>query len=896
MIKGVKKIIEYLYDWREDVQDRLFILLTSIALTGLLFALVGNIIVGESMLSTVSTVIAFFIFLPMVYFAYKYRKIRETANVVAFILVFILFPLIYFTSGGIRGGSPIWFVFSVLYIGMILRGNVRIFFFICEMAVAVMCYYIDYKHNELITPHDDYEFFSDSLGSFIIVSVILTMLMSFQTYVYRRENEITKSQKDEIDKLSKAQSRFFSSMSHEIRTPINTIIGLNEMILRESQSEEIRDDALNIQAASNILLHLVNDILDMSRIQSGQMVLAETPYSPKDVIMDVVSMLSVQAKDKKLEFIVNVAPDIPSVLSGDEVRIRQILINVLNNAIKYTSDGFVMLSVQCGFKRDGKVTVIYSVSDSGIGIRKESIDDLFSAFKRMDEDKNRNIEGTGLGLSIVKQFVDLMGGKITVNSVYTKGSTFIIEIPQAIVDDTPIGSIDPTERRSALEEQEYHQSFEAPDARVLVVDDASANLLVVSRLLKETKVQVDTATSGREALELTLEKAYHVIFMDHLMPEMDGIECMHLIRNQTGGLSRSAAFVALTANAGTENKVLYEKEGFDGYLVKPVRGKTIEAELRRLLPGELISAESRAEGFSSDGTLIISGQRKKASVVITTSSVADIPEDFIKRYGISIIPLTIETEEGIFRDSVDIDSDGVLSYMVDEGREAHMNELRQDEYESFFAEQLQYANNIIHISVSSRVQANSYKAALDAARTFDNVWIVDTGQISTGQGLMTYTAAHMAAEGMGPEAIINKLEELKKEVVTSFVVDNMDLLARTKKVSPIVAGITRAFMIRSVLGFRNGKIQLSRIYFGSRERAWKKYIDYALRDEKTVDRSVLIITHVGLSRKDLLKIQEEVSVHVSFEKIYFHKASPAISTTTGPGTFGLFFWRTDNSR
>ncbi len=891
MREKIKELRNYLFNWQEDVQDRLFILLTTIALSGMIAAFFAGFLFGESAVSTLSVGIAFCFFCPMVFLGYKYRKISLTAAIMAGILVFIFFPLVFFSSGGIYGGSPIWFVFGVLYIGMILRGKVRIFFFFAEMVVVIICYYVEYTHSELVIPHNRDAFYSDSIGSLIIVSAILTILMSFQTFVYRKENEVTKAQKDEIDVLNKAQNRFFSSMSHEIRTPINTIIGLNEMILRENASEEIREDALSIQAASNILLHLVNDILDMSKLQSGQMQLSEAAYRPGDLILDVVGMLQVQANEKKLAFNVNVDPDIPSELMGDEVRIRQILINVINNAIKYTEKGYVTLSVQCSSQTEDSVKLTYSVSDTGIGIKKENIDGLFTAFKRMDEDKNKNIEGTGLGLSIVKQLVDLMGGSITVNSVYTKGSTFIIELPQKVLDPKPIGQLDTQQKRELVNIGVYHQSFEAPEARVLVVDDTRANLMVVSKLLKETKVEVDTAQSGAEALEKTLKNDYHVIFMDHLMPEMDGIECMHKIRNQTGGLSREAVFVVLTANAGNEDRELYEKEGFDSYLVKPVTGSVIENELHRLLPHELITMESTKKEVTEDSTLWISSRRKKAPIRITTSSVADIPDEFIKKYNIAVLPVTIETEDGCFRDSVDINADGLIDYMTRGGGDVYMKEIEVSEYESFFAEQLQYANDIIHISVSSRIQANSYLAAAEAAKIFENVQVVDTGQISTGQGIIALEAGRMASEGMNRTEIISRIDELKNEIVTSFIVDNMDHLYRTNKVRSGMASVTRAFMIRSVLCLKHGKLTLARVYFGSLDHAWKRYIAYALRDRNSIDRSILFITHVGLSRRDLFRIEEEVKKQVEFEEIRFQKASPALATSTGIGAFGLLLKR-----
>ncbi|MCR5774103.1 MAG: DegV family EDD domain-containing protein [Lachnospiraceae bacterium] len=887
----LKEIKEYLLDWREDAQDRLFILLTGIALCGMIIAVIAGLVIRENISSLAFTMVAFFIFAFLVIYGYKKRKIRVAANILAIILVFLFFPLVFFTSGGIYGGAPIWFVFGVLFIGMILKGKVRIILFFSEMIMVCICYYIEFNFPQFIIPHGKIEFYSDSLGSLLIVSVILTILMSFQMYTYRKENEIVKAQKDEIDVLNKAQNRFFSSMSHEIRTPINTIIGLNEMILRENKSDEIAEDALNIQSASNMLLHLVNDILDMSKLQSGQMKLTSVSYSPRELILDVVTMMQVQTNEKKLQFNVDVAPDIPSVLKGDEVRIRQILINIINNAVKYTEEGFVSFSVQCGSRSRESVTLVFTVSDSGIGIRSENIDSLFNAFSRMDEEKNRLIEGTGLGLSIVKQLTDLMGGKISVNSVYTKGSTFIIELPQMIMNEEPIGQLETQKRRSSVNIGGYHQSFEAPEARVLAVDDTRTNLMVVEKLLRDTKIKLDTASGGARALKMTLENQYDVILMDHYMPEMDGIECMHKIREQVGGLSKEAAFVALTANAGSESKDLYEKEGFDGYLVKPVSGSTLEKELYRLLPKELITVDYAKSDMTDDDTLWISSRRNRVPVVITTSSSADIPESLVQKYKLAILPILIETEEGSFRDSIDIDTDSLLDYMFKEKKRAYMKEISLEDYESFFADLLQFANNIIHFSVSSKVNASSYQRAVEASKSFDNVRIVDTGQISSGQGLIALEAGRMSVEGMDAGEIISEIEEKKNRIVTSFVVDNMDFLARTNKISKGIASITKAFMIRSVLSFRKGKIVLSRIYVGSREHARSNYIKHVLRKPDTIDRRVLFITHVGLTRKELKQIRDEVESRVVFDEVYYQKASPSIATTTGPGTFGLLFWR-----
>ena len=274
---------------------------------------------------------------------------------------------------------------------------------------------------------------------FTIFQLAMGIVMLYTKYCLHREIVTANRQHLEIEKLNKAQNGFFSNMSHEIRTPINTIIGLNEMILREDVSEEVMEDAANIRSAGKLLLNLINDILDMSKIQSGRMQLINGPYQTGEMLSDLVGMMWIRAKEKKLEFRVDVSPDLPNELIGDDVRIKQILINVLNNAIKYTKEGSVSLSVQCEYTDENTCNMIYSVTDTGVGIKPEDIPYLFSAFKRVDEDSNKHIEGTGLGLSIVKQLVDLMGGKVTVNSVYTKGSTFIIEIPQVCENQEKMG-------------------------------------------------------------------------------------------------------------------------------------------------------------------------------------------------------------------------------------------------------------------------------------------------------------------------------------------------------------------------------------------------------------------------------------------------------------------------
>ncbi len=725
---------------------------------------------------------------------------------------------------------------------------------------------------------------------FLVMKLILGLSILFLQFAFRENNIRNEKQKKEIRDLNNAQNRFFSSMSHEIRTPINTIIGLNEMILREKVSDEVAEDAANIRAASNMLLHLINDILDMSKISSGQMKLTPVTYRPGDMLSEIVGMLWLRTREKGLEFNVEIAPDIPSELYGDEVRIKQILINVLNNAIKYTKQGSVTLSIQCNKISDGVADIVYSVTDTGVGIKKESIPHLFTAFKRVDEEQNRYIEGTGLGLAIVKELTELMGGKVTVNSLYTQGSTFIIEIPQTVVDYTAIGKVSFEEKHKKNTSGTYRCGFEAPNASILAVDDNESNLLVVTKYLRDTKVNIDTAHSGQEALEKTLERSYDLILMDHLMPEMDGIECFHRIKDQTGGLSKNAKVVALTANAGSENIKLYSEEGFDGYVVKPVSVRELETEVMRLLPPNLVTILGNDENILEESMLWMNGRRKKKTVAITTESVADIPEALIKKYKIDVIPHKVVTENGIFADGDEIDADGLLEYLGS-GHSARTSAPDLKDHEAFYARALTKANNIVHLTISTRVNHSGFDIATEGAGAFNNVTIFDTYHLSSGQGLMVLDACRMASEGMAVGEIIRNLEQLRKHVQTSFIVDNLDYLAYSKQVSSRLATIGKTIMFHPVIKMKNGNLTVARFYFGSRKRAWSKYISSTLSPVSDIDKSILFVTYVGLTQKDLDYIRDLVEKKVQFKNVYFQKASPTVAVNSGPGTFGLLFER-----
>lgn len=884
MFRNIKQI---LFSENRDIQERLFVILTFITSVSLLINTVEVLFTSQYITDSLLLLggNAVFIFIAML--SVKLKKIKSGAVIIAAMATFLFMPLTFFFGGGIYGDAPIWFIFCILFVSMILNGKTKLAFLISDAIVAGGCYFVSFAYPELIVQNTNVMAHLYSFVALILLGTAISIMVGFEIDLYKRESRRSEEQKKEIESLNTSQNRFFSSMSHEIRTPINTIIGLNEMIMRDNVSDEVYDNAANIQSASRMLLHLINDILDMSRFQSGQMKLSSDVYHTGDMLSEIVGMLWIKAKEKDLQFHVNIAPDLPADLIGDEVRLKQILINVLNNAIKYTKEGSVTLSIQCGAHEGNDLTVIYSVSDTGIGIKKENIPYLFNAFKRVDEDKNRSIEGTGLGLSIVKSLVDLMGGKITVNSVYTQGSTFIIEIPQKTVDDRTIGDIDIEQRAEQRRRKLYSTRFEAPDARLLVVDDTDSNLLVVKKLLRDTKVQIDTATSGEEALRKTLNNEYHVIFIDHLMPEMDGLECHRRIRSQIGGMCRNSKIAVLTANAGSESRPLYEKEGFDGYIVKPVTGEELEKELYRLLPGDLVYVTGSKEEILEETISWMHGEKIKKAVAVTSESLADLPQEVIDQYGIGMIAHKVTTEEGVFRDGIEIETNGLLEYMEDKTRTVVSTPPDIKEHEMFFADQLSGANNIVHITIGSTLEHSSAPIAAEAAGAFDNVFVFDTGHLSSGQGLMAIEAARLAEEGRSPAEIINTLEKVKNKVHTSFIVDNLDFLARSKQVSQRIADLTRSLMLRPVLVMKKGRMTVGKLYFGSRKRAWKSYINSVLRHPSDYDDRILFVTYVGLTKREMDWIREQIEKKASFQKIYFQKASPTITVNCGAGTFGL---------
>jgi len=418
--------------------------------------------------------------------------------------------------------------------------------------------------------------------------------------------------KEEAERANQAKSQFLAKVSHEIRTPVNAVLGINEMILRESKESEIRAYARDVKNSSITLLNIVNEILDSSKIESGKMELVEGNYEIGSMLNDLYNMIHVRAKDKELQLVFDIDPELPNEYYGDEKCIRQVLLNLLTNAVKYTNRGNVTLKVRG--RREGEQEILrYEVIDTGIGIKQEDIGKLTEAFRRLDVSRNRGVEGTGLGISIVQQFLQMLGSELQVQSEYEKGSAFSFELTQQIVNAEPVGNL--RERiRQASEQEEYRTEFYAPEARVLVVDDYKMNLKVFKGLLKQTKMQIFEAESGKECLEFLETQSVDIVFLDHMMPEMDGIETLHEIKRRH--LCDRIPVIMLTANAILGDREKYLQEGFDDFLSKPIISSRLDQMLLQHLPERLVMQKEETKEVVATSETIV----QKTEVVLKDES------------------------------------------------------------------------------------------------------------------------------------------------------------------------------------------------------------------------------------------------------------------------------------
>lgn len=888
MFDRMRKFYEGTTEHQYELQEKLFrfVLILSIGIM-----VTGNL---ETAIITGEFTFVFPVFLGMIVMGLIVRVLLKKGKtdiailMVGSLIAFVMFPVSFFFNGGIHGGASIWFTVPFIYSYLLLSVKKRKIFLGLVLLDDVLVFLLAYFHPEYIVPMDNVCLaYVDTFFSIIIVGICMGGIIRFQIRLYQAESSLAFQQKEKIEKLSNSREQFFASMSHELRSPINSIVGLNELIMRETGNVKVQEYSRDIFQTSRILLNLINDILDFSQIEVQKMNIVKLPYDTKNMFQEILDMITVRMQEKDLEFRVQVDETLPKKLIGDKKRIQQILLNLLTNAVKYTKEGSVTLIVNGERLGEQKVRMTISVEDTGIGIKKENLDFLYDAFRRISEENNAKIEGSGLGLAITKQLVGLMGGEIKVDSIYTKGSKFTVILNQEIEDETPIEDVNFMSHQMEQLDK-YVPTFQAAEGRILIVDDSMVNLKIITKLLSETKMQIDTAISGEEGLQRTKEKFYHVILLDNRMSGMSGSRTCREIRRQENGLCRDSEIILCTAELADVAQKIVEENGFSGYLEKPLDGIRLERMILEYLPEDLVEQCEKRQIYEQKEVTFF--HRRKKKICITTDSICDLPEEILEKYQVRVLNLHIKTNLGRFADTKEINVDSIKSRLERQEGDVVPDSITVKEFEEFFADALTEAEEVIHISMA-KYSGEVYSKAVAAAKSFDHVQVVDSGHVSCGQGLLVVKAAKKMAEGATKEQLLSYIEIQKNQIVSTILLPSAKVIFSHGYMNRLMMKLCEKFNCRPVLATKQSRMRLVSMRRGKLDRAWKGFIRSEFRNKKNIDKELLIINHTGCSVNQMAFFRHEVEKEMTFEKMIVEKASVATACSAGLYVVGMAFMK-----
>ncbi len=581
-----KKLLAASEDRKISLNDRLSARMILVSVPAGFFGMIVCILAHTHIVAVAITAFLW-ISIPICYAILIFKGKLKTLEIIMLIALIILMPLLWLFGGGLYSGMSIWILYELVLFAVSLSGKLEVFANLCTIftfiAAIMVERYTDF-HFELATHHD---VGVSVVGSVIVAGGIIVYMINYQKMLYRREFEMVENKNSELivmadkaEKANRAQKLFLANMSHEVRSPMNVVLGFNHLISESSDINEIHDFAKNIESAGESLLIIVNDILDFSKIETGKLSIYPAAYNLDELVQMCCSSIELMCRQKGLEFTTGVDPTLPKALFGDKMRLRQCITNLLTNAYKYTDMGSVRLDfINGGLSADHKSVILkIAVKDTGRGISEAQRTEIFTRFQRLDENTNRAIEGTGLGLALTKSILEMMGGTIDYTSEEKKGSEFRIEIRQEIVSSGEAPAVAAPDAYASHSDAASKLSGMC----VLVVDDSSTNLVLMKHLLKQLNIKAVTATSGLETLERVKTDRFDMIFMDHMMPHMDGIETYRRMKTFEH-LNKETPVIMLTANAMSGAEDEYKAEGFAGYLSKPVKLDDIRREMLKVM-------------------------------------------------------------------------------------------------------------------------------------------------------------------------------------------------------------------------------------------------------------------------------------------------------------------------
>ena len=582
MISNLRKAIFKFYKEDNELEVTLFKLLGT---AGILVSIIGSIqsfLTFSDYMGALINLLAALASACLIGFVHATKK-YTVGYIITTVCIFMgLFTWLFMEMGGLNGSMPYFFAFGIIFTALMYKGVLLYLMEVLQIVYYAGVCVFGYRHPEYITQFDTAEAqFADQLMGILFSSIGIAVIFLFYIAEYRKQQRVA-------EESSKAKSTLLANISHEVRTPINMLLGMNEMIMRESEDAQINEYAQNVDNAGQHLLFMVNQFLDLSRIDMGKEVLFEEDFNIMKMIQSLGIFFGKEAEKKGLEFVMDIDKKIPEVVLGDMRKLSQIVSNLLTNAVKYTSKGTIVFTVQdMGIKLADNdsakdVLIHFEVSDTGNGIAEEDQKKIFESFERVDLVKNRSIEGTGLGLAISNKLANLMGSEIKVRSKYGVGSVFWFDVVLKTGN----------ELKEGLTNEVF---FIAPEAKILAVDDNDMNNMVIKSLLKRTMVKVDTAGSAEEAYEKYGKKDYDMVIMDYMMPNTNGVEAMEVLRKMDAERNRHVPMIVLTADASPDKKEMFLSKGFDDYLLKPIDSFLLESDLRKYLPSHMISLVNEAK-------------------------------------------------------------------------------------------------------------------------------------------------------------------------------------------------------------------------------------------------------------------------------------------------------------